>query len=366
MELLLTAAISLLFAFLLAKLISLASPSNLHQEVGENIISTVELSQYPVTSRATPAQELKREEVPQKSGLKEAEMELRSDGQDGAIAGEIYGNPMKGEEKVGKDWRKDRLDEGEDVGLEEKSCRIAAVEEGFGEGDGVGVVEMLEEEVNAGDGDMKEVKQEKKCEKDDEFDMGLVNEEAKLDKDDFGVVKAHDFDLKGVKEEQKSQKDGEFDLGLEKKEVKSNKDGLDVVNFADIDLKEAKEERESLKDSEFDMGLVKEEVKSNKDVFDMMNFAKEGTEEVKTAEIEVEKGSFLNDEDEWEGIERSELEKRFGALVSMVASESGNVLEKIGSDVQMQLYGLHKVATEGPCHQPQPSVLKVSSRAKWY
>ncbi|KAL2505843.1 Acyl-CoA-binding domain-containing protein 3 [Abeliophyllum distichum] len=31
----------------------------------------------------------------------------------------------------------------------------------------------------------------------------------------------------------------------------------------------------------------------------------------------------------------------------------------------MQLYGLHKIAVEGPCHEPQPMALKVSARARW-
>ncbi|XP_042058560.1 acyl-CoA-binding domain-containing protein 3-like [Salvia splendens] len=31
----------------------------------------------------------------------------------------------------------------------------------------------------------------------------------------------------------------------------------------------------------------------------------------------------------------------------------------------MQLYGLHKVALEGPCLEPQPMALMVSARTKW-
>ncbi|RWR79232.1 acyl-CoA-binding domain-containing protein 3-like protein [Cinnamomum micranthum f. kanehirae] len=356
-ELLFTVCISLISAFLLAKLITLASPSSLHHEVAEDLISTVDLSQYPVTGRATGVRELKLEEVPQKRGSEEAEVELKSDGRDDGIVGEIDGNPMKGEVEIVKDWGKEGLDEGEGVELEEKSGRIV-VREGFGEGKGVGVVEMLEEEVNAGDGDVKELKEEEKRGKDGEFDVGLVKEEAELNKDGFGIVQAHDLNLKAVEEEQKYQEHGEFDSGLVKEETKSSQ--------GHIELKEANEGMKSQKDGEFDVGLVEEEAKSNKDGSGLVNFAKEGKQEVGVAEIGVEKGSFLNDEEEWEGIERSELEKRFGALASMVASGSGDVLERIGSEVQMQLYGLHKVATEGPCHRPQPSVLKVSARAKWH
>nr|CAD1830474.1 unnamed protein product [Ananas comosus var. bracteatus] len=31
----------------------------------------------------------------------------------------------------------------------------------------------------------------------------------------------------------------------------------------------------------------------------------------------------------------------------------------------MKLYGLYKVATEGPCYEPQPMALKLSARTKW-
>ena len=96
-ELLLTVCISLISAFLLAKLITLASPSGLNQEVAKDLMSTADLSQYPVTGRATGVQELKLEEVPQKRGSEEAEVELKSDGRDDAIVGEIDRNPMKGE-----------------------------------------------------------------------------------------------------------------------------------------------------------------------------------------------------------------------------------------------------------------------------
>jgi len=72
-----------------------------------------------------------------------------------------------------------------------------------------------------------------------------------------------------------------------------------------------------------------------------------------------------DDDDDWEGIERSELEKEFMAATEFVANE-GDRLENVGSNVKMELYGLHKVATEGPCREPQPMALKLSARAKWY
>ncbi|OQU92926.1 hypothetical protein SORBI_3001G439500 [Sorghum bicolor] len=71
--------------------------------------------------------------------------------------------------------------------------------------------------------------------------------------------------------------------------------------------------------------------------------------------------------EEWEGIERSEVEKRFGAAAAFAASEAGAAaLSKLDSDVQLQLQGLLKVAIDGPCYDSaQPLTLRPSSRAKW-
>lgn len=84
----------------------------------------------------------------------------------------------------------------------------------------------------------------------------------------------------------------------------------------------------------------------------------------KVNEIEVND----DEDDDWEGVERSELETMFGEAARFVV-ESGDKdgrFAGVGSDVQMELYGLHKVATEGPCLQKPPMALKVSARAKWY
>ncbi|KAL5844727.1 hypothetical protein ACOSQ4_010685 [Xanthoceras sorbifolium] len=68
------------------------------------------------------------------------------------------------------------------------------------------------------------------------------------------------------------------------------------------------------------------------------------------------------EDEEWEGIERSEAEKIFEEAAKSVGSGDKDDLL---SDVQMELYGLHKVATEGPCREPQPMALMLSARAKW-
>ncbi|TYI50339.1 hypothetical protein E1A91_D12G095500v1 [Gossypium mustelinum] len=80
----------------------------------------------------------------------------------------------------------------------------------------------------------------------------------------------------------------------------------------------------------------------------------------------LEGSSSSSSDDDWEGIERTELEKDFGAAVSFLVQKSNADQDlKLGNDLKMQLYGLHKIATQGPCHEPQPMPFKLSARAKW-
>ncbi|KAB2076201.1 hypothetical protein ES319_A06G025600v1 [Gossypium barbadense] len=79
-------------------------------------------------------------------------------------------------------------------------------------------------------------------------------------------------------------------------------------------------------------------------------------------EKEVKLENYEDEDDDWEGIEKSELEEVFGSASKFIEQE-GDL--GIGNDVQMELYGLHKVATEGPCHEPQPLAFMVASRSKW-
>uniref|UniRef100_A0A7N0UCH1 ACB domain-containing protein n=1 Tax=Kalanchoe fedtschenkoi TaxID=63787 RepID=A0A7N0UCH1_KALFE len=73
-----------------------------------------------------------------------------------------------------------------------------------------------------------------------------------------------------------------------------------------------------------------------------------------------------DDDDDWEGIERTGLEKRFGAAVAYAGrKENQECLTKLSSSVKAQLYGFHKVATQGPCTEPRPRIFHVSARANW-
>lgn len=92
--------------------------------------------------------------------------------------------------------------------------------------------------------------------------------------------------------------------------------------------------------------------------------------------VMAEQGSVRNEsvdgddddyDDDWEGVESTELDEAFSAATAFVAAAAADRLsQKVSNDVQLQLYGLYKIATEGPCSTPQPSALKMTARAKWY
>lgn len=61
-----------------------------------------------------------------------------------------------------------------------------------------------------------------------------------------------------------------------------------------------------------------------------------------------------------------ELDEVFSAATAFVAAAAADRLsERVSGDVQLQLYGLYKVATQGACSAPQPPALKMTARAKW-
>lgn len=71
-------------------------------------------------------------------------------------------------------------------------------------------------------------------------------------------------------------------------------------------------------------------------------------------------------DDDWEGVESTELDNAFSAATAFVAVSSADKLpNKLPNEVQLQLYGLYKIATEGPCSVPAPPAFKRTARAKW-
>ena len=83
-------------------------------------------------------------------------------------------------------------------------------------------------------------------------------------------------------------------------------------------------------------------------------------------EYEAAREEEDEDDDEWEGIESTELDEMFSAATAFVAATAADRSSPgVSNDVQLQLYGLYKIATEGPCTAPPPSALKMTARAKW-
>ncbi|XP_073157131.1 uncharacterized protein [Henckelia pumila] len=74
---------------------------------------------------------------------------------------------------------------------------------------------------------------------------------------------------------------------------------------------------------------------------------------------EAAEGDF----EDWEGIERTGLEKTFGEAVVFVSSKSN--ADRLDGDVKVQLHGLKRIALEEVCYGSQPMSLMASARAKW-
>ncbi|BAF16206.1 Os04g0681900 [Oryza sativa Japonica Group] len=75
-------------------------------------------------------------------------------------------------------------------------------------------------------------------------------------------------------------------------------------------------------------------------------------------------GSGSDSDSDWEGVESTELDEDFSAASAFVAASAASGTS-VPEQAQLQLYGLYKIATEGPCTAPQPSALKLKARAKW-
>ncbi|KAL2556355.1 Acyl-CoA-binding domain-containing protein 2 [Forsythia ovata] len=77
-------------------------------------------------------------------------------------------------------------------------------------------------------------------------------------------------------------------------------------------------------------------------------------------------GDITDSDDDWEGVESTELDEAFSAATAFVAATAADsAARNVSNEVQLQLYGFYKIATEGPCRAPQPSLFKPTARAKW-
>lgn len=70
-------------------------------------------------------------------------------------------------------------------------------------------------------------------------------------------------------------------------------------------------------------------------------------------------------EDEWEGVETSELEDHFHSAATVVSALATGPGIQGGEGLQLLLYALYKQATEGSCTSAQPPFFNVKARRKW-
>lgn len=58
-------------------------------------------------------------------------------------------------------------------------------------------------------------------------------------------------------------------------------------------------------------------------------------------------------DDDWEGVESTELDEAFSAASAFVAATAADrSSRKVSNDLKLQPYGLYKIATEGTCSVP--------------
>ncbi|RZC91454.1 hypothetical protein C5167_027521 [Papaver somniferum] len=134
-----------------------------------------------------------------------------------------------------------------------------------------------------------------------------------------------------------------------------------VISIKDANLKVIREQEEEDED----------DVKPKKESTSLPE-VKEEEEEIVESDEKKKKSTDTtrvlseSEDDDWEGVESTELDEIFSAATAFVATAAADRLsQKVSNDVQLELYGLYKIATEGPCTSPQPSAIKMTARAKW-
>ncbi|XP_058224633.1 acyl-CoA-binding domain-containing protein 5-like [Rhododendron vialii] len=187
---------------------------------------------------------------------------------------------------------------------------------------------------------------------------GLIDEEGGKEADDVESVVKEGSPMADLVFEGKIVKNADGDVGDVENVVKEGNE-MDVLGFEGTIVENADAGCKIDSGSAIDDIAVAQDAK----VSDVESGIEGG---LNKGDVKEEKSVGGEEDDDWEGIERSELGEVFAAAAKYVASGGkDDRLSSMGSDVQMQLYGLHKVAMEGPCHEPQPMAIKISSRAKW-
>ncbi|KAL7607020.1 hypothetical protein Lser_V15G19057 [Lactuca serriola] len=183
---------------------------------------------------------------------------------------------------------------------------------------------------------------------------------------DDGMEKNDDESLSAVESVVKSPEE-EFG-GVEKADYDDYKPKAESVIHSVVDDDQTEEGNTELIDQKLKGVMIPEQSAAIDNKHQMCMklklFCDDGIDESeKENEGLISEEDDSDSDDDWEGIERSDLEKMFAMAADY--GKQDDHLQSLGSDIQMQLYGLHKVATEGPCHEAQPIALKLSARSKW-
>ncbi|GKV20094.1 hypothetical protein SLEP1_g30261 [Rubroshorea leprosula] len=201
-------------------------------------------------------------------------------------------------------------------------------------------------------------------------------ESPKADKAAESATLSREMEAEACQLQEKSESEVKFDDFIEGK-VENKEVGEMVpekseseVNKQVREMVQEKSESEVKCDDAVQENVENREVEKIGEEFETKNDQEAQSDEFGVVESKLERlGSEEKEmksesDDDWEDIERSELEKAFAVAVKYV--EGKGELEGMESDVKMEMYGLHKVATQGPCRETQPMALKMSARAKWY
>ena len=357
-ELFLTVAISVIFSFVLSKILSLAAGGGVQDDAllgsckdGESerggrfvgVGSGLEICEGESVLAKLEVQEVLND-VDVDVGLEERLMEGGS-GEKTVEVGGIVADLVEECAEDGGLEKREAVEDDAAVGLEKRLMEGGCGEKTVEACDGVGgfeadlVEEFAEDEWNS----------EKREAVEEDAVVGL---EEKLMKGDCGEETVEVSDgVSGVEadlvDDEGCSEKIEAVVGLEETLTKGDC-GEETVEVCDrVNEVEAKLVDECVDDE------------GNSEKSEAVGLESEGQNEVGD-----ERGEFFDDD--WEGIQRSELDRAFGAAAAFVGSEkNANHILNLNSDVKMHLYGLHKVAIEGPCREPPPMALKISARAKW-
>ncbi|XP_030499232.2 acyl-CoA-binding domain-containing protein 3 isoform X1 [Cannabis sativa] len=192
--------------------------------------------------------------------------------------------------------------------------------------------------------------------------VGFVEKVCEVEKSEGGLVAAAqefaDRDFGSVELRNLFETEGEYESVVEEESYGGN----GGINERAGELFDGSSERDIIEEIEECTGTNEKEGLAKCDEIEVAEF-----DEVDNyGGGDDAKGGLFDEDDDWVGIERTELERLFGAAMGYVGSSSNvDRVSALDNDVKMMLYGLYKIATQGPCLDPQPMALNFFARAKW-